>query len=286
MRSSVVYILLFVLLISCNYIPNVKKENSENEKVVARVYSNFLYEKDLQEIIPSDLTEIDSVQLVKTIINSWARQQLLLHHAEINLNDKSKEFNKLVVDYHSALYINAYKELLVLDKLNLEVTDSEVEKYYTINHNNFKLNEELLQLRFIHADSGRSDKKELIKLFRSKARKDIDSLQLRALEFKSFNFNDSIWVKYTEVLQKIEGLNKLNKNRILKKSSFIQKEDSLGLYLVLVKNVLRRNEIAPLSYVSPTIKQIILQKRKLELLRGIEVDLLNDAIKNQYFEEY
>lgn len=286
MRSSGIYTLFFLVLISCNYIPNVKEENSENEKVVARVYSNFLYEKDLQEIIPSDLSEIDSVQLVKTIINSWARQQLLLHHAEINLNDKSKEFNKLVVDYHSALYINAYKELLVLDKLNLDVTDSEVKKYYTINHNNFKLNEELLQLRFIHTDSGRNDKKELIKLFRSKSKKDIDSMQLRALEFRSFNFNDSIWVKYTEVLQKIDGLNKLNKNRILKKSSFIQKEDSLGLYLVLVKNVLRRNEMAPLSYVSPTIKQIILQKRKLELLRGIEVDLLNDAIKNQYFEEY
>ena len=286
MKSSAVYILFFLFLVSCNYIPKVKDENHEKGRVLARVYDNFLYENDIYETISSDLSEVDSVQLVKTVINSWAKQQLLLHHAEMNLNDKSKEFNKLVSDYHSALYINAYKELLVLDKLNLKVTDSEIEKYYTINHANFKLNEELLQLRFIHADSGRNDKKDLIKLFRSKSSNDIDSLQLRALEFRSFNFNDSIWVKYTEVLQKIEGLSKLNKRQILKKSSFIQKEDSLGLYLVLVKDVLKRNEIAPLSYVSPTIKQIILQKRKLELLRGIEVDLLNDAIKNQYFEEY
>ena len=53
-----------------------------------------------------------------------------------------------------------------------------------------------------------------------------------------------------------------------------------------VKEVLKRNDIAPMSYITPTIKQIILQKRKLELLRKIEVDLLNDAIKKQYFEEY
>ncbi|MCK5815655.1 MAG: hypothetical protein KAH07_06900 [Flavobacteriaceae bacterium] len=283
MKSSAVFILVFFLT-SCNYISNRKEDNSEKGRVVARVYSSLLYENELS--VPSNLTGTDSVQLVKTIINSWARQQLLLHHAEINLEDKSKEFNKLVTDYHSALYINAYKESLVLDKLNLEVTDYEIEKYYTINQNNFKLNEELLQLRFIHADSGRNDKKELIKLFRSKSSSDIDSLQLRKLEFRSFNFNDSVWVKYTEVLQKIEGLNKLDKKRILKKSSFIQKEDSSGLYLILVKDVLRRNETAPLSYVSPTIKQIILQKRKLEFLREIEVDLLNDAIKNQYFEEY
>ena len=148
------------------------------------------------------------------------------------------------------------------------------------------MNEELIQLRFIHTDSGRSDKKDLIKAFRSTSEEDISDLQLRALEFKSFNFNDSIWVKYTEVIQKIKGLDKLGKSKILKKSNFIQKEDSLGLYLVIVKDILNRNQIAPMSYISPTIRQIILQKRKLELLREIEVDLLKDAVKNQYFEEY
>jgi hypothetical protein len=81
-------------------------------------------------------------------------------------------------------------------------------------------------------------------------------------------------------------LNTVNKKTLLKKSNFIEKEDSLGLYLIAINNVLKRNDIAPISYVKPTIKQIILHKRKLELLRKIEVELLNDAIKNQNFERY
>ena len=132
----------------------------------------------------------------------------------------------------------------------------------------------------------RTDKKGLVKLFKSKEEEDIDSLQLRSLEFKSFNFNDSIWIKYTDLLEKILYLNKVNKKQLLKKSNFIEKEDSLGLYLITVNNVLKRNDIAPISYVKPTIKQIILHKRKLELLRKIEVELLNDAIKNKKFERY
>ena len=286
MKIKGIYILILCIVISCDYIPEFKNSDSEKGNSVARVYDNILFDSEINQVIPIGISKTDSVVFVRSYIESWAKQQLLLHRAEINLVDKSKEFDKLVSDYHSTLYINAYKEALVLDKLDTLVTQNQIQKYYIINHENFKLNEELVQLIFIHTDSGRSDKKELVKLFKSNNKESINELELRALEFRSFNFNDSIWVKYTDIIQKINALKNIDKSKILKKSNFIQKEDSLGLYLITIKEVLKRNEIAPMSYISPTIKQIILQKRKLELLRKIEVDLLNDAIKNQYFEEY
>ena len=123
-------------------------------------------------------------------------------------------------------------------------------------------------------------------MFKSKKNEDIEELESMQLEFISYNFNDSIWVNYNEVFNKIDVLKDVPKNVVLKKLKFIQKEDSLGLYLITVKDVLLRNDIAPISYITPTIKQIILQKRKLELSRKIEIDLLNDAIKNENFEKY
>ncbi len=56
------------------------------------------------------------------------------------------------------------------------------------------------------------------------------------LEFISYNFNDSIWVNYNEVFNKIDVLKDVPKNVVLKKLKFIQKEDSLGLYLITVKD--------------------------------------------------
>ncbi|OIQ35981.1 MAG: hypothetical protein BM563_11640 [Bacteroidetes bacterium MedPE-SWsnd-G1] len=277
---------IFLVLASCDFIPNIKKEEAQKGDVIAKVHDKLLFKNDLLEILPIGISETDSLLLVKGYIESWAKQQLLLHQAELNLSDKSLEFNKLVEDYHATLYINAYKQALVLDKLDTLITKEQIIDFYTTNHENFKLNEELVQLKFIHTDSGRVDKKELIKLFKSKDSLDKSNLQERALEFKSFNFNDSIWVKYSDMTNKLVGFETIDKNILLKKSKYIEKEDSLGLYLVTVKNVLKRNETAPINYVTPTIKQIILQKRKLELLRKIEVDLLNDAIKNKNFEAY
>ena len=50
--------------------------------------------------------------------------------------------------------------------------------------------------------------------------------------------------------------------------------------------MLPKNATAPLTFVSPRIKQIILHKRKLELIREIEKTLINDAIQNKNFKEY
>ena len=72
----------------------------------------------------------------------------------------------------------------------------------------------------------------------------------------------------------------------LKKSNFTQVEDSLGVYLVKTKEILNVNDSAPLSYIKPTVGQIILNKRKLELIKKLETDITKDAIKTNNFEIY
>lgn len=283
MKKILVYIAVVAFLLSCEYIPSFK---SEEEKAIARVYEKELYMSDISEFIPKGVTEQDSVLFVKNFINSWAKEQLFLYQAELNLKDELTSFEKLVSDYRSALYINSYKEALVLNTLDTVVSTAEIEAYYDANFENFRLNEELVKFKYLKVSKQRTDKKELAQLFRSTKKEDVNTLNTKVLEFNSFNFNDSIWVKYAEMKAHIPVLKDLNKNLVLKKSNFIQKEDSLNLYLISVRDVLKRNDVAPINYVAPTINQIILQKRKLELLRQIEVDLLDDAIKNQYFEKY
>jgi len=73
---------------------------------------------------------------------------------------------------------------------------------------------------------------------------------------------------------------------VLKKSNFTQIQDSIGVYLVKIEDILNRNDTAPLSFVGPTIEQIILNKRKLELIKKLEKDITKDAIKDKKFETF
>jgi len=271
---------LLILVSSCNWLYPEKNDNA-----VARVNDAYLYQSDLEKKIPQNLTEQDSLVYVQNYINNWAKQQLLVSNASKNLNDETlNAFNELVNQYKNDLYTNAYLEALVNKSLDTVVKNQVANSYYTKNAEAFKLNENLVQLRYIVISEDRTDLEKLktkFRRFNDADKKELDSLKI---QFKSYALNDSLWIRSTEVLNKLPVITNDNNEELLKKSNFIQLKDSLDLYLVQIKDVLLRGEIAPLSYVRPTINQIVINKRKVDLLKQIETDITKDAIKNKNFE--
>ncbi|APG64202.1 hypothetical protein LPB136_01950 [Tenacibaculum todarodis] len=286
MKKIVCIVVCFVFL-SCDYLGIQSKKAEEIETPIATVYNASLYKKDIENFLPKNITKEDSVVLVKSFINSWAKQQLFLKKAELNATEANNEnINSLVSNYRESLFINEYKERLIKQELDTLVLEDEIEEFYKENKENFKLNEELIQLKYLHFGSELLDKKGIVKKFKSSKEEDLESLESQRINFKSSRLRDSTWLSLDNVLLKIPPFAKEPKEKLLKISKFIQKEDSLDVYLVAVKNVLKRNDLAPLSYITPQIKQLILHKRKLELIREIEKTLINDAIQNENFKEY
>ena len=282
MKKLIFCLIIIITIPSCNYFTfkNNKKE------AIARVNETYLYKDDLKTIFNSGISKQDSILLANSYINNWVKQQLLLAKAQINLEDNQVDFEELVKKYREDLYINSYKEAVVKQYLNYEITPADIDKFYAENNQNFKLNEELVKLRYMKLGKNLINKKELVKLFESSKKKDLDTLKVREIFLKSHHLNDSIWVKLSDLYVKVPILKNIAKEDLLKKDNFIQKEDSLSLYLVTIKNVLNRNEIAPKSYITPSIKQMILHQRKLQLLKSIEETLLEDAQNKNQFEIY
>jgi len=260
--------------------------NTDERKAIAKVNNKMLYEDDIKAILPEQLTKDDSLMFVNSFINKWAKQQLLLQKAKINLDKEEESIDKLVQQYKQDLLINKYKEAIVKQELDTLVTQSDIDSFYFENKEIFKLNEELIKLRYIYFGKDVLNPDEFISLFKSDDYKSNTKIIEQELELKSYYLNDSIWIAYDDFIIKTPFLNKYDRSEFLKKNKFIHSEDSTGVYLVKVKDVLLRNETAPISYVVPTIKQMILHKKKLELLRKIEETLIEDAIKNKNFQIY
>ncbi|MCF6181871.1 hypothetical protein [Lutibacter sp.] len=277
-------LLLFIAftILSCNYF-TVK---NDSKKPIARVNDSYLYKKDIKNILTNSNLKQDSIIRVKNYINSWIKHELLLNKAKLNLADETNKFEDLVKKYKEDLFINSYKEKAVEQYLDTVITENNIDSFYKKNHLNFRLNEDLIQLKYINFGKNVLNKKELIKLFKSNKKEDLDSLKSKELSLKSMNLNDTIWVKYTDLVSKVPIFKNIDKKQLLKKDYFIQKEDSLSLYLLKISNVLKVGSVAPKSYINPTIKQIILQRRKLKLIKNIEETLVNDARKKQQFEIY
>jgi len=272
----VTYLILMIGLISC-------QQKAPEVDAAARVNDRYLSKEELNMGMPIGLPAEDSLLYRNNFIKMWATKELLLEKARINVDDRDGEIKELVRNYEQELLIDRYRKALLQQELDTVITEVDTDDYYEANKNVYRLNEELMQLRYIHFSSDLSDKKDLIKLFKSKDPEDLEELIARELEFYSFSFNDSIWVSYRDVEKKLAFL---RDEKNIKKNQFIQKEDSLGVYLLAVKDMRYRNDIAPKEYVIPTIQQMILHKRKLELMNEIEKTIMVDAINNKQFEQY
>jgi len=270
-----------ILLQSCNYF-----QTTEEREVVARVNENYLYLEDIQSLVGEGVSEEDSTLMVNDFIKRWATQQLLIDKAKFNLsNAQQTEFDELVSNYKNELYSKAYADAMVAKRLDTTFNKSEIEEYYNEHLENFRLNEDLVKLRFINVNTNLDfdDLKRKFVRFNEEDKSDLDKI---SLQFKSYSFNDSVWIGTKSVYNKIIPLNDGNKSQLLKKSNFLKLEDSLEVYLVYVNDVLLRNDQAPLEYAVSTIKQILLNKRKANLVKELEKDITRDAIENKQFEIY
>ena len=274
---------LALFVVSCN---SLWKDNSD-EQPIARVGELFLYKEDIAPLLTNTMSKADSVSFVTDYINNWASKQLLLSKAKINLSeDKLGEFDALVETYRTDLYTRAYKEALVQQGSDSVISQAQLETFYEKEKENFKLKEKLISLRFIHLPPQFMNKESVVEKLKSFKEDDIRYLDSIGVQFKKLNFNDSIWVTASRIREEIPLLTLDNQDRYLKKSQFFELQDSLGVYLAKITGVLEINDIAPLSYIKPSIRQVLLNRRKLDYIRKLETEIIDEAIKEKEFEVY
>ena len=275
------YLLIFLLLFSCDsYF-----KNSSNADL-ARVNDDYLSKSEVESVLSSSSNLNDSTIIINNYINNWAANKLLIHRALINLPESNqKNIQQLADNYRNESLINSYIDALIEKNMNLAVSKIELDSLYETYKETFRLSEDLFKIRFIYLPKVNPD----IKLFKSKIKRfnndDLKYLDSLSFQFDRYSFNDSVWRNKNEVFYQLPELKKV-KNYMLKKSNFIEIKDSLGLYLINIKDVLKSNQYAPLDYVSETLKRMIINSRKLKFIDQLRKDITKDAIKNKRFEIY
>lgn len=278
--SRFIVVLFTLVLAGCEYF-----EQSDDRKVVVRVNDSYLYENDIEALVNENTSPEDSAIIVSNYITRWATQQLLIDRAELNLPEsQQRDFNELVDNYRNELFTNAYTDAVVSRDLDTSLNKIEIEEYYEKNKENFILNEDLVKLRYINLAKNSNNLEDIKRKFTRFNQKDQEELVDMAIQFKNYSMNDSVWVKTKSVYDKVGPLSVEDRSSLLKKSNYMELQDSLNVYLVYVNDVLSRNEQAPMEYASAAIREILLNKRKQALIKDLEKDITKDAIKNNEFE--
>ena len=280
-KIIIIYLIIIINLVSCD------KLVTNNQEVVARVGTEYLYRNELEKIKNIYNNESDSILKIRNFIDSWARNKLLLQKAQVNLpDDDIDNLLQLVEQYRFDLFGNAYTQVLANKSIDTIISENEIDNFLNENKEIFKLKAPLYKVRYIHLPSDNVDQDEIQFSFQ-RFNKD-DQLFLDSLSFQYIKYilSDSIWINRNTLKFQVRFLNQNNFDKYVKKSKFFKIEDRLGVYLFFVKELMEKGDIAPKEVSSATIKNILLNQRKLKFTKQFEKDILQDAIESKTYEIY
>lgn len=256
-------------------------------EVVAEVGTSKLYRSDLEKVIPRGISSEDSVRLSMQYINSWAADLVYLKIAEEQLSKAEKDVSKELEDYRKSLLKYRYEQLYVNERLDTAVTDDLLEDYYAKHQDKFRLKRPLVKARYLCIASDSPSLEPIRKRMSSQDPEDVmeaDSLAFSsAIRFTTWNDR---WVDVTV----LAGEFAMDYGTLLAgidRKGWIERKDTLNLTrAAYVYAVIPQEDVAPLEYCVPMIRDMIISARKQALVNSLERDLLKDARENGQFVIY
>jgi hypothetical protein len=268
-----------ILLTSCSYF--FKKKT---ERILARAYDDYLFESDMKGVIPSGASDKDSANLARNFIDAWVRQKLLIRQAENNLSGQQMDFSIQLENYKNSLTIYEYEHELVNQKLDTLVSDEEIMNYYAANQQNFLLKENIVQLQYVKVPLKSRNLNQLKTLLNSDASEDKTKLSELAEKYAADYFlDDQNWLLLNDVLTQIP-IKTYNQEEFLKTHHIVEVQDSAYSYIIRFRDFRIKDNVSPLSFEKERIRNILLNKRKMELINKMHQDVYDKALKKREFE--
>jgi len=278
LKTYPLFISITLLILSCS---NINNDNSND--LIARAGENFLYQNDL----PSFSSRQDSLLRYKNFVELWAKEKLLYDLSLTNLSQSKKnELDLLIEKFKIDLYINSYKDLIVNSRIDSIVTNEEIESYYNANIDNFTLNETLLKYRYLKVPSDNININRIRRYIQRLSNDDRDFLDSLNFQFAELKVNDSVWFAERDVISSIEFINQTNKSNFMRVNRLYEIKDDQYINYFIVKDLLKSGNIPPLSYLYDRIKLNIINQRRIDLIKNINKEILNDALKSSKYEIY
>jgi hypothetical protein len=272
MRQKVIFLsIALVYLFSC------ETKHKQNEIPVAEVGYRKLYLSEIKDYL-QNLSSEDSLIVLTDYVNRWAKNQAVLLHAEKNLSDDEKNLNKEIDDYRTSLLVHKYEQAYIRAKMDTTVNPAEIEQFYKDNPDNFQLPGMLVKALYIKAANDFKNIDKIRQLYRSNREKDIEELEkisINGVEAYSM-FNDK-WINLNEVTAPLPGATDIYENRAIR-MRVIEDSDDKYTYFIKINDISMKGTVAPLEHVKADITGIILNRRKINLIRQMENTVFNDAM--------
>lgn len=247
--------------------------------VIATVGEAKLYQQDVEILFAGDISPEDSLKLLNSYVDQWLKQQLKIRHAEISSPEEEERINRMVEDYRNSLLIYEYEKKFLDRQLDTAISRQEISQYYDAHFEAFKLSVPLVKAVLVRFPTGTRQEGQMRIMGTAGTQERLQDLIDMAVKNNFYYHEYSDWVELSEITAQLPRLSEQENTRLLAASPLFEITQGDTRYFVVMTGVLKAGSPIPLDRASETIRTLILNQRKQELLRRMGDELLRRAIE-------
>jgi len=280
-RNILLVIAVSFFTVACNKAP-LKVKNSA---ALVKIGNKVLYRSDLEENIPAGLSKEDSIIASEHFIRSWVNDILLYNIAVKNLSDKGK-IDRMVEDYRRSLFIYQYEERLVNERLTKEIDEQALYDYYNQNKDKLQVERPLIQGIFLKVPVSAPQLKEMRLWYKSTTSDARENLEKNSAgNAVIYDYFVDTWTDFNSVMDKFPK-DLLNRADFAVRKKTLEKQDDDYFYLLNITDCLLPGDNAPYENAKETVKEILINQRKIEFLKKTQDELYQRALDKDEIQFY
>lgn len=273
---------MVVALFGCS-----RQHDHKGKTPLVEVDGKFLYEEDLRQAMPLNLSKDDSVLFAGHYIKTWVEDALLYDKAEGNIPNSDK-ITALVENYRKALIMHVYQEELVSQKLAMDISDGEIEAYYEQNKSLFVLDKPIVKGLFMKVpllSQGLSDVRRWYKRNTQDAIEKLEKYSLRNAVTYDYFYDE--WKPVDELASLLPSEEMKTDGKYLDRNRNVELKDTAYHYFLHVEDFKGKGQVKPLDFAKAEIKEILINLKRVDFIEQVKEDLYRQASdKNEIIYYY
>lgn len=252
----------------------------QKDRIVAQVYYHKLYLSEVCDNIPEGLSPEDSLSLFTAYVDSWIKEQLVLHEAEKRLSFREKSFGRHLEECRKSLLIDSYFQKLAQEMTTDDVSSEEMRSFNRMFDNRYRVDREIVKINYVKLSRNSKLIAPVKDILFNESRRKTEKQELAAMLGDSVEYmiDDSTWLYLEEVQAELPF--EVAKN-VAQQHQYVEKDEKGFHYLMVVLDHKEQRSVNETEEEQEAARMMISAQKKRERIDNHVDSLYRKAIRER-----
>ena len=258
-------------------------KQKSTQDVLARVGTTTFTQQQLDDVMPSGLSDSAQMVFANRYIDNWIAEELLYEMACKNLPDVER-LEKLVQEYRRDLFCHEYRKRLSDERVAASILEDTLQQFYQEHSQEFKLHKPIVKGLLLKVPINAPQLQSLRQWVKSAGVNGVEKIEKYAVKNAiGYDYFFDRWVWFDDIKDNIPYDFKDDNLFLSQNKTFEHKGDDM-IYLLCIDSYLKAGDVMPYEFARSRVLEILLNEKRMEFNKELKRELYDEAVADGIVE--